>query len=241
MPGIEFHQVVKRFDNGVEALRGLSLAIPDGAMVFLSGHSGAGKSTFLRLLLRLETVTRGRILVNGVDIGQLAARHLPRYRQHLGVVFQEHHLLDHRTVFENVALPLQVTGMKSRDSARRVRAALSGVGLLAKERLLPGHLSAGERQRVGIARAVVNRPKLLLADEPTGNLDPALSKSVMSLFRQFNDVGVTVIVASHDAALVSSMGGRVVNLARGVVIADSAPPTAGAPAAAGDDGVNRGG
>lgn len=224
MPGIEFHQVVKRFDNGVEALRGLSVAIPDGAMVFLSGHSGAGKSTFLRLLLRLEDVTRGRILVNGVNIGELAPRHLPRYRQHLGVVFQEHHLLAHRTVFENVALPLQVTGMKGRDTARRVRAALSGVGLLAKERMLPGHLSAGERQRVGIARAVVNRPKLLLADEPTGNLDPALSKSVMSLFRQFNEVGATVIVASHDAELVSSMGGRVVQLSRGIVIADSAPP-----------------
>ena len=223
MANIEFHQVVKRFDSGAEALRGLSLTIAEGSMVFLSGHSGAGKSTFLRLLLRLESVTRGRILVNGVNIGQLARRHLPRYRQCLGVVFQEHHLLAQRTVFDNVALPLQVTGMKGRDAARRVRAALSGVGLLGKERLLPGHLSAGERQRVGIARAVVNRPKVLLADEPTGNLDPALSKSVMGLFRQFNDVGVTVIVASHDAALVASMGGRVVELAKGVVVADTAP------------------
>lgn len=223
MADIEFHQVVKRFDNGVEALRGLSLTVAEGSMVFLSGHSGAGKSTFLRLLLRLETVTRGRILVNGVNIGHLAARHLPRYRQFLGVVLQEHHLLAHRNVFDNVAVPLQVAGMKSRDTARRVRAALNGVGLLDKERALPGHLSVGERQRVGIARAVVNRPKVLLADEPTGNLDPTLSKSIMGFFQQFNDTGVTVIVASHDAALVAAMGGRVVELANGVVVSDSAP------------------
>ena len=223
MANIEFQQVVKRFDNGVEALRGLSLTVSEGSMVFLSGHSGAGKSTFLRLLLRLESVTRGRILVNGVDIGRLATRHLPRYRQSLGVVFQEHHLLANRSVFQNVALPLQVAGMKNRETARRVRAALTGVGLLSKERMLPGHLSAGERQRVGIARAVVNRPDVLLADEPTGNLDPVLSRSVMGLFQQFNEVGATVIVASHDAALVAAMGGRVVELANGVVVADTAP------------------
>lgn len=223
MANIEFQQVVKRFDNGVEALRGLSLTVSEGSMVFLSGHSGAGKSTFLRLLLRLESVTRGRILVNGVDIGRLATRHLPRYRQSLGVVFQEHHLLANRSVFQNVALPLQVAGMKNRETARRVRAALTGVGLLSKERMLPGHLSAGERQRVGIARAVVNRPDVLLADEPTGNLDPVLSRSVMGLFQQFNEVGATVIVASHDATLVAAMGGRVVELANGVVVADTAP------------------
>lgn len=223
MANIEFQQVVKRFDNGVEALRGLSLTVSEGSMVFLSGHSGAGKSTFLRLLLRLESVTRGRILVNGVDIGRLATRHLPRYRQSLGVVFQEHHLLANRSVFQNVALPLQVAGMKNRETARRVRAALTGVGLLSKERMLPGHLSAGERQRVGIARAVVNRPDVLLADEPTGNLDPVLSRSVMGLFQQFNEVGATVIVASHDATLVAAMGGRVVELANGIVVADTAP------------------
>ena len=224
MAQIEFHHVGKRFDTGAEGLRDLSLTIPEGSMTFLTGHSGAGKSTFLKLLLRLDTATHGRILVNGVDIGRLAERHLPDYRQRLGVVFQEHQLLADRTVFENVALPLRVTGMKRREAARRVRAALSSVDILDKERLLPGHLSAGERQRVGIARAVVNRPDILLADEPTGNLDPALSRSVMGLFRQFNDVGATVLVASHDLALIESMGCRIVGLANGKVASDNTPP-----------------
>ena len=224
MGSIEFHHVGKRFDNGTEALRDLSITIPEGSMAFLSGHSGAGKSTFLKLLLRFENATAGSILVNGVNIARLAPRHLPRYRQHLGVVFQEHHLLAHRSVFENVALPLRVAGLRDRETGRRVRAALSSVGLLEKERLLPRYLSVGERQRVGIARAVVNRPKVLLADEPTGNLDPALSASVMALFRQFHNVGTTVIVASHDLELIGAMGVRIVELAKGRVVADSDPP-----------------
>lgn len=222
MDGIEFRRVVKHFDSGVEALRDVSVTIAAGAMTFLSGHSGAGKSTFLRLVLGLETATRGQVLVNGCDIGRLAPRHLPRYRQHLGVVLQDHRLLAHRSVFDNVALPLRVAGMKERDAGRRVRAALSSIELLDKERLLPRHLSAGERQRVGIARAVVNRPKVLLADEPTGNLDPALSRSVMGLFRQFHDIGTTVIVASHDAQLLATMGVRIVELAKGRVVGDTA-------------------
>ena len=221
MAAIEFQRVGKRFDNGAEGLRDLSLAIPEGSMTFLSGHSGAGKSTFLKLLMRLETATRGRVLVNEVDIGRLAERHLPSYRQRLGVVFQEHQLLAQRSVFDNVALPLRVAGMREREAGRRVRAALSSVGILDKERLLPGHLSAGERQRVGIARAVVNRPNLLLADEPTGNLDPTLSRSVMGLFRQFHEVGVTVIVASHDLSLIAEMGCRIVELAQGQVVEDT--------------------
>ena len=221
MAEIEFVRVGKRFDNGAEGLRDLSLTIPEGSMTFLSGHSGAGKSTFLKLLMRLETATRGRLLVNSVDIGRLAERHLPSYRQRLGVVFQEHQLLAQRSVFDNVALPLRVAGMREREAGRRVRAALSSVDILDKERLLPGHLSAGERQRVGIARAVVNRPNLLLADEPTGNLDPKLSRSVMGLFRQFNEVGVTVIVASHDLALIAEMGCRIVELAQGQVVDDT--------------------
>ena len=224
MGSIEFHHVGKRFDNGTEALRDLSITIPEGSMAFLSGHSGAGKSTFLKLLLRFENATAGSILVNGVNIARLAPRHLPRYRQHLGVVFQEHHLLAHRSVFENVALPLRVAGLRDRETGRRARAALSSVGLLEKERLLPRYLSVGERQRVGIARAVVNRPKVLLADEPTGNLDPALSASVMALFRQFHNVGTTVIVASHDLELIGAMGVRIVELAKGRVAADSDPP-----------------
>ena len=231
MAAIEFQRVGKRFDNGAEGLRDLSLTIPEGSMTFLSGHSGAGKSTFLRLLMRLEMATRGRVLVNEVDIGRLAERHLPSYRQRLGVVFQEHQLLAQRSVFDNVALPLRVAGMREREAGRRVRAALSSVGILDKERLLPGHLSAGERQRVGIARAVVNRPNLLLADEPTGNLDPTLSRSVMGLFRQFHEVGVTVIVASHDLSLIAEMGCRIVELAQGQVVEDTPASNPRAPAA----------
>lgn len=215
---IEFHHVVKRFGNAVEALSDVSVTIPPGSLTFLTGHSGAGKSTFLNLVLRLETPTRGRILVNGVDIADLKRRHVPVYRRHLGVVFQDGQLLDGRSIFDNVALPLHVAGMRARDVGRRVRAALESVDLLAKAQFVPGQLSAGERQRVVIARAVVNRPKILLADEPTGNLDPALSRSIMGLFRRFHDVGVTVIVASHDTELVGTMGSRVVELDHGRIV-----------------------
>ena len=227
MAGIEFSHVVKRYANGTEALRNVTVTIPEGTMLFLSGHSGAGKSTFLRLVLRLETATRGRIFVNDVDISRLAARHVPRYRRHLGVVFQDHHLMPTRNVFANVALPLRAAGLREREIGRRVRAALSSVELLDLDRALPGALSAGERQRVGIARAVVNRPKILLADEPTGNLDPVLSRNVMSLFQVFKAIGATVIVASHDTALVADMGERIVDLGNGRIVSDSANPEVG--------------
>jgi cell division transport system ATP-binding protein len=216
---IEFHSVTKRFDNGTEALNGVSVAFEEGSMSFLTGHSGAGKSTFLRLLLRLDVPTRGQILVNGVNIVQLPERRLPDYRQRIGSVFQDHHLLAHRTAYDNVALPLRVAGMNERDVARRVRAALSRVGLLEKERLLPRYLSTGEQQRVGIARAVVNRPRILLADEPTGNLDPELSKDIMRLFEQFQEVGTTVIIASHERALIEAMGKPIVELSHGSIAA----------------------
>ncbi|MCE2423771.1 MAG: ATP-binding cassette domain-containing protein [Pseudomonadales bacterium] len=221
MEGIEFQRVVKRFDSGVEALHDVSLSIASGSLTFLTGHSGAGKSTFLQLLLGQHTPTRGRILVNGVDIGRLRRRQLPLYRRHLGAVFQNDHLLPRRTVSANVAVSLQVAGMRARETERRVRAALDTVELLDKAHLLPGHLSAGERQRVVIARAVANRPKLLLADEPTGNLDPALSESVMGLFGRFVDVGTTVIVATHEIDLVRTLGRRTVALARGRIVDDS--------------------
>ena len=227
MAGIEFSHVVKRYANGTEALRDVTVTIPEGTMLFLSGHSGAGKSTFLRLVLRLESATRGRILVNDVDISRLAARHVPRFRRHLGVVFQDPHLMPTRSVFENVALPLRAAGMREREIGRRVRAALSSVELLDLDRALPGALSAGERQRVGIARAVVNRPKVLLADEPTGNLDPVLSRNVMSLFQVYKAIGATVIVASHDTALVADMGERIVDLGNGRIVSDSADPEVG--------------
>ena len=223
MGSIALHGVTQRFDNGQEALRNVSLSFDEGSMAFLTGHSGAGKTTFLKLLLRLQVPTQGQIVVNDVNICQLSKRRVPRYRQHLGAVFQEHHLLSDRTVLENVALPLQVTGMLAGDIGKRVRAALSMVGLLSRERFYPTHLSAGEQQRVGIARAVVNRPNLILADEPTGNLDPELSRDVMRLFLKFRDIGATVIVASHDHALIASMGVRVIELDHGRVIRDEAP------------------
>ena len=220
MAQIEFHHVSKRFDNGQEALVDLTAEFAEGSMTFLTGHSGAGKSTFLKLLLCLDLPSRGQILVNGVNVTQMNAQRLASYRQHLGAVFQDHHLLSHRTIYDNVAMPLRISGMREKEVARRVRAALSRVGLLEKERLYPRYLSTGEQQRVGIARAVVTRPKILLADEPTGNLDPELSRDIMKLFEQFNQVGTTVIVASHDRALIEAMGRRIIELDRGVIIRD---------------------
>ena len=223
MGQIEFQGVWKRFDNGFEALRDVSVSFEDGSMTFLTGHSGAGKTTFLKLLLRLDGPTRGRVIVNGVDLANLGARSLSWYRQGLGAVFQDHHLLGARSVFENVALPLRVAGMRERDVGRRVRAALTRVGLLERESMLPVQLSTGEQQRVGIARAVVIRPRVLIADEPTGNLDAELSRDIMGLFQQFNQIGATVIVASHDLPLIGSFNQRMVELSHGSVVRDIRP------------------
>jgi cell division transport system ATP-binding protein len=231
MGEIEFRQVTRRFETGQDALREISIRFEAGSMTFLTGHSGAGKSTFLKLLLCLDRPTRGQILINGVNVTHLRARQLAFYRRQLGAVFQEHHLLAHRSVFENVALPLRVQGFRSREVARRVRAALTLVGLLEKEAQLPGRLSTGEQQRVGIARAVVGRPRILLADEPTGNLDPELSRDIMEVFRQFNELGTTVIIASHDRELVQAMGTRVVALAQGGIVGDFVPGMQPAPEA----------
>lgn len=222
MGHIALQHVTRRFENGYEALSDVSVEFAEGSMTFLTGHSGAGKSTFLKLLLRADRPTRGKVLVNDVDIAKLPEQRLPRYRQNLGVVFQDHHLLDHRTVFENVAIPLRVMGLREREVGRRVRASLTQVELLGKERLFPRHLSTGEQQRVGIARAVVTRPKILLADEPTGNLDPDLSIHIMNLFARFNQVGTTVLVASHDVNLIESMGLRMLHLEHGQVVDDRA-------------------
>jgi len=222
MGEIEFRQVTRRFDSGQDALREISVRFMEGSMTFLTGHSGAGKSTFLRLLLCLDRPTRGQILVNGVNVAELPQRRLAYYRQHLGAVFQDHHLLAERSVYDNVALPLRVIGVPERDVGRRVRAALSLVGLLGKEPHLPRQLSTGEQQRVGIARAVVGRPRILLADEPTGNLDPQLSRDVMEVFRQFNQLGTTVIVASHDRELIEAMGMPIIELAHGAIVRDDA-------------------
>jgi cell division transport system ATP-binding protein len=217
---IELLGVTKRYASGTRALEDISFSLPGGTLGFLTGHSGAGKSTLLRLLLRLELPSRGRVSVGGTDLARIRSGAVPRYRQQVGAVFQDPHLLSDRTVFDNVALPLVIAGYRRADRDRRVRAALTRVGLLEKERMRPGQLSTGERQRVGIARAVVNRPTLLLADEPTGNLDPDLSREIMGLFRLFQQVGTTVLVATHDLELVEAFGERVLELDQGRLVAD---------------------
>ena len=220
-PVIRFHDVTMRYSGGGEALRSVNLHVPHGQMVFITGHSGAGKSTMLRLITRMERCTRGRVVVGGHDLSHIRRRRVPLYRRHLGVVFQDHRLLAGRTVFDNVALPLVAAGYRHGQVRRRVRAALDLVGLRDKERLLPTVLSSGEQQRVGIARAVVHLPSLLLADEPTGNLDPNLSRHIMALFNRFNELGNAVVVATHDLALARSMKKRIVTLREGAVVGDT--------------------
>ncbi len=218
MKGIEFCQVAKKFKNGHEALRDVSVYFEPATMSFLTGRSGAGKTTFLRLILLLSSPTRGEILVNGINISKLPRSRLASYRRNIGVVFQDHNLLDYRNVFENVAIPLWVAGLRDREIRSRVRAALSAVDMLDMALALPRALSTGERQRVGIARAVVNRPKILLADEPTGNLDPVLSRTVMELLQRFQAYGTTVIVASHDLELINEMRLPIVELSKGMIV-----------------------
>lgn len=235
-PMVELERVSRRYPDGTDALADLQLSLPRGSFTFLTGHSGAGKSTLLRLLLRLDVATRGRVRVGGLDLARLRPRAVPRFRQQVGAVFQDPMLLDDRTVAENVALPLLIAGFRAADRARRVRAALGRVGLEARAEALPTRLSTGERQRVGIARAVVARPALLLADEPTGNLDPELSSEIMDLFSSFQQIGTTVLVASHDVALLERFDARIIRLAGGRLVADSAglAPGSAAPAAEAD-------
>ncbi len=217
-PMIQFQQVSKRYDDGHEALRNVSFSMQRGEMAFLTGHSGAGKSTLLKLIMLMERASAGAISVGGQDLSKIRKRQIPYYRRHVGVVFQNHRLLFDRSVFDNVALPLEVAGTPELDIGRRVRAALDKVGLLSKERLNPQQLSGGEQQRIGIARAIVNKPPVLLADEPTGNLDPELSEDIMQLFGEFNRVGVTVLIASHDIALIESLPYRVISLSDGRLV-----------------------
>ncbi|MBA2710985.1 MAG: cell division ATP-binding protein FtsE [Tatlockia sp.] len=214
---IKFEQVSKRFPGGFEALSEIDFSLYKGEMVFLTGHSGAGKSTFLKLIAMIEAPTSGQIIVNGLHLNQLKKKDIAAYRSSLGITFQSPHLLNERTVFDNVALPLQIQGMTPLMIGKRVHAALDMVGLLSKEKMLPLQLSAGEQQRVGIARAVVHKPALLLADEPTGNLDPALSNEIMKLFEQFNQVGVNILIATHDLAMIARMKHRIVMLKGGRV------------------------
>lgn len=212
---IHFENVSKRFPGGHYGIDNISLDIESGALAFITGHSGAGKSTLLRLIALLERPTRGQLFIDGHNIGRLTEKEIPAHRRKIGLIFQDHRLLNDRSVFDNVALPLQVRGFPVREVGKRVRASLDKVGLLKKERLLPVTLSGGEQQRVGIARAIVARPPILLADEPTGNLDPGLSREIMELFLAFNQIGITTLIASHDLDLLEKLDRPVINLHHG--------------------------
>jgi len=215
---IRFTNVSKRYPGGYEALSDLSFHLAPGEMAFLTGHSGAGKSTLLKLIALIERPSGGQLVVNGQNLAKVSRRKIPYHRRDIGIIFQDHRLLFDRTVFDNVALPLIIAGYSRDEIGRRVRAALDKVGLLKKEKVYPITLSGGEQQRVGIARAVINKPPLLLADEPTGNLDPELSREIMGIFEEFNRVGVTVLIASHDLALITQLQHRMLRLEQGRLV-----------------------
>jgi cell division transport system ATP-binding protein len=215
---IHFHNVTKRYPGGYEALSNVSLNLEAGQMAFLTGHSGAGKSTLLKIISLIEKPTRGQAILNQINLNTLPQKRIPYIRRHIGFIFQDHQLLFDRPVFDNVALPLIIQGYRPQEIAKRTRAALDKVGLLNKEKSMPITLSGGEQQRVGIARAVVHKPMLLLADEPTGNLDPVLSREIMQIFIDFHQVGVSVLVASHDLNLIEELQKPVVTLNRGSII-----------------------
>lgn len=217
---IKLSHVNKQYPNGHEALKDVSFDIQEGEMTFIEGHSGAGKSTLFKLITCIEKPSSGQIIVDRLNLGRLKNSKIPNLRREIGVIFQDHKLLLDRTVFDNVALPLVVIGMPHDDIRKRVRAALGKVGLDGKEKMLPITLSGGEQQRVGIARAVINRPSILLADEPTGNLDQALSDEIIDIFTDFNRVGVTVLIATHDIRQVQRLGNRTIHLADGKIVSD---------------------
>ncbi len=212
---IHFHQVSHRYPGGKDVLSDVSFSLGQGEMAFLTGASGAGKSTLLRLVALLARASRGHVVVNGQNLGTLRRTAIPAFRQQIGIIFQNFNLLYDRSVFDNVALPLVIRGYGHQDIGRKVRAALDAVGLLGRERAYPLTLSGGEQQRVGIARAVVTKPMLLLADEPTGNLDPLMAMEVMQLFERFNQVGVSVLVATHAIDLIQQMNHRIIHLEGG--------------------------
>lgn len=215
---IEISEVTKRYPGGHEAVANVSLEIASGEMAFLTGHSGAGKSTLLKLIAAIERPTSGHIVVNGQNLGRMSRAALPYFRRNIGLIFQDHKLLYDRSVFDNVLMPLHIQGLTGTDAAKRVRAALDKVGLLGKEKARPITLSGGEQQRLCIARAIVSRPALVLADEPTANLDDAYARDIMDMFRAFNEVGVTLVISTHDQDLIHRYGGRKITLAYGKLV-----------------------
>ncbi|WP_374336918.1 cell division ATP-binding protein FtsE [Leeia sp.] len=219
MSFIKLSQVNKRYPDGHQALSNVSCEVAAGEMVFLTGHSGAGKSTLLKLLAAIERPTSGSVLVGGQNLAALKPFAIPILRRNLGLVFQDHKLLFDRSVFDNAMLPLSIIGYPPKEAAKRVRAALDKVGLLSKEKALPITLSGGEQQRLCIARAVVNRPSILLADEPTGNLDAQYAEDIMQLFTTFNQVGTTVLISTHDEAVLSRYANRRLHLEQGRLVA----------------------
>lgn len=221
---IRFTNVHMNYPGGNEALRNINLHIEQGAMVYITGRSGAGKSTLLRLIALIDRHTRGQIIINGQNLERVRNARIPVFRRHIGFMFQDHRLLNDRTVFDNVSLPLVIAGYRHQEIRKRVQAALDKVSLLQKANNYPMALSGGEQQRVGVARAVVHRPAILLADEPTGNLDPALSWDTMKLFEQFNQVGVTVLIASHDLDMIKRMSKRIITLKTGRILTHSGTP-----------------
>ena len=218
---IAFNQVHKRYPGGYQALKNVSFEIAEGEMVFLTGHSGAGKSTLLKLIAAIERPNSGSVLVNQQNVGVLKSRALPFLRRNLGIIFQDHKLLFDRNVFDNVLLPLQICGFDYRESRKRVRAALDKVGLLKREKSNPIALSGGEQQRLCIARAIVNRPSILLADEPTGNLDTEYAQEIMAIFNAFHQVGATLLISTHDESILKNTGLRVLALKQGELQATS--------------------
>ena len=214
---IKFNRVSMRYADGFEALKSVSFELSHGEMVFLTGHSGAGKSTLLKLITISERPASGEILFKGLNLGRVSGKNIYKVRREIGVVYQNHRLLPERNVFENVALPLRIIGTDYREVVKRVRAAISKVGLSGREKKFPDSLSSGEQQRVGIAREVVGKPSLLLADEPTGNLDPELSQDIFKLFEQFNQVGVSSLIATHDINLLDKNMKRRLTLSQGVL------------------------
>ncbi len=212
---ISFSGVYKRYPGGHEALKNITFAIDAGEMVFITGHSGAGKSTLLKLIAAIERPTTGSIVINGQNLGALRPRAIPFLRRNFGLIFQDHKLLFDRNVFDNVMLPLNIRGFDRREAQKRVRAALDKVGLLSREKAYPVTLSGGEQQRLCIARAIVHRPAILLADEPTGNLDAAYASDLGELFKSFNQVGVTIVIATHDENLSARLKPRTLMLKQG--------------------------